>query len=411
MAILPKIVNANQLTKNFKQSLKERTGINNFNSDSVARSMYLPFVSELDRINAENRRAFSAIQIDSATGADLDAIAANFGLTRLMPTFSETKFGEKNFLFYCDKTFGTINGGNAITLPKGTKLLLNPKKYSTNMVAYHTTETYTLPANERFFFCNIRSLTAGSSSNVAANSLITHNFTGYSNSHQSSLKCNNTYPILNGRNIESDDSLRYRIVNHYASIIKDSEDSLMLRSLEVPGMLDLEVIPNYYGIGTVGIFVFSSSRLSNAGLLMEVERKLELIKPPGIKFFIMPGVVVHIDLEISLHVSGEVDLLTKNKITGNVSRAITKEISQGNVVGRISTTSLRDIILDSDTDIRGVLAKDGNSNLFRSIYIRRSYGTTDRTSERVALNTSMLTLKPEEYFVAGTVNVDFEVYK
>jgi len=216
---------------------------------------------------------------------------------------------------------------------------------------------------------------------------------------------------LNGRNLESDDSLRYRIVNYYASIVKDSEDSLMLRALEVPGMLDMEIIPNYFGIGSVGIFVFSSSNLANASLIAEVERKLSLMKAPGIKYFVMPGIVVHLDLDLMIYTAGEINRSLKTKIKNNIKANLTREISETNVVGRITTTALKEIILDSDPEIRGVLSKDGNSNLFKSIYIRRSYGTTNRTSERSELNSSIITLKPEEHFVVGTINIDFEVFK
>lgn len=411
MATLPKIVNISQLNKNFKKSLKERTGIDNFNSDSVARSLYLPFTSELDRLNSENRRVFESIQIDSATGNDLDAIASNYSLSRMMPTFAETTFGEKNFLFFCDTTFGSINNGQAIVVPKGTRIQLNSSRYGSNVVVYQTLENSILPANESYYFCKIRSLTAGSSSNVAANSLVNHDFTGYANNVSGSLKCNNTYPILNGRNLESDDSLRYRIVNYYASIVKDSEDSLMLRALEVPGMLNMEIIPNYFGIGTVGIFVFSSSNLANSSLISEVERKLTLMKAPGIKYFVMPGVVVHLDLDLMIYTAGEINKSLKTKIKNNIKANLTREISETNVVGRITTTALKEIILDSDPEIKGVLSKDGNSNLFKSIYIRRSYGTTNRTSERSELNSSIITLKPEEHFVVGTINIDFEVFK
>lgn len=409
MANLPKIVNVGRVTKNFKESLSTRTGINNFNSDSVVRSMYLPLISEIDRINNENRKAFEAIQIDSAQGKDLDLLAANYGIARLETTFAGSTADERNFLFYADDSFGSINSGQDIMIPKGTRIVVS--ETAVNQIVYEVVQDYVLGAASSKAYCAVRSLTAGSSSNVGSANLTKHNFANYTGSSLNTLKCKNIYPIVNGRNRESDESLRYRVVNYYASIAKDSEDSLFLRSLEVPGVIALKTIPNYFGIGSMGIFVFGASNKSSRSLIREVEEKLEPIKAPGIKYLVLPGVVVYLDLDLSIYLDREIDGQLQNDIKDSIRASIGSFFNENANIDRVSVGDLRDLILKSDARITGVLAKDGSSNIFKSIYVRRSYGETPFSSERFQIISSSIKLEENEYFNLGTLDLRFEVSK
>ena len=408
MAIYPKMVNFGQLTSNFRKSLEQRTGINNFNSDSTARSIYLPFVNELSRINSENRRAFESLQIDTARGKDLEAIAANYGLSRLTATYAQTSSFDRNFVFSCESSFGEINGGNPIQIPAGTKIRMN--EGGTNSIVYQVVSPVLLAPGNSYQYADVRSLTAGSNSNVAANSLVVLDFSNYTNSASKSLKCTNAYAILNGRNNESDESLRFRIVNQYASIVKDSEDALMLRSLEVPGALDIRIMPNYYGIGTVGVFVFGSGYKSNNSLLAEVKRKVNTIAAPGIRYEVVPGITVYLDIELSVYVNETVTAEQQEVIRRSIERSLKLAINAENASQEISINSLRDVAVNAHPAIKGILAKDGSSNLFRSVYVRKVYGEQKTTSERYSVNNGFISAEPEEYFNLGTLNIEFEVY-
>ena len=410
MATIPKLVNIGKVTKNFRESLERRTGITNFASDSIVRSIYLPVVSEIQRMENENRRSFEAFQIDSATGKDLELIAANYGLQRLLPTFAETYYGEMNFYFYCDSTFGSLNNGNNITVPQGTKVKFGSTA-GINDIVYETTQSYTLQAGSKRMYCQVRALTAGMNQNVNKNSLVEHNFTDYANSVSRGLKCNNLYPIINGSNIESDDSLRYRIVTNHASIVKDSEDTLFLRSLEVPGLIKLVTIPNYYGIGTVGVFVFGASNKSTRGLVRAVERKLEYVKAPGVRYFVLGGVSVYIDLDITIYLKNTSSSFARNKVTRSINRALSNFFTNSSSRQSVSVDEVRDVVLNADNEISGVISKSGSTNLFDSIYVRKSFGEANMTSERVQLLTARYSLKEEEFFNLGVVNVEFEVDK
>lgn len=408
MAIYPKMVNFGRLTSNFRTSLQNRVGINNFNSDSTARSIYLPFVNELGRLNSENRRAFESLQIETAAGKDLEAIASNYGLSRLSATYAQTEAFDKNFTFICDSTFGSINNGMPIEVPVGTQIRINEGE--TNSVVYETVSTVILAPNNSYQYAAVRSMSAGSGSNVAANSLVVLDFSDYANSSSKTLKCTNSYAILNGRNNESDDSLRFRILNQYATIVKDSEDSLFFRSLEVPGVVDIRIMPNYYGIGTVGVFVFGSGYKSNASLLAEVKRKVNTIAAPGIRYEVVPGITVYLDIELSIYVNESIPDDQKRLMRMNIERNLKLAINAENSSGEVSISSLKDVIMNSDPLIKGIVARDGSSNLFRSVYVRKVYGEHRNTSERYSVNNGLISAEPEEYFNLGTLDIEFEVY-
>lgn len=408
MANIPKLVNIGKVTKNFQESLERRTGITNFASDSVVRSIYLPVVSEIQRMENENRRSFQAFQIDGASGPDLDSIASNHGIIRLSPTFAETYPAESNFYFYCETSFGSLNGGQDILIPKGTKVHFGDTARN-NEIVYEVVRDYNLPSGSQRAFCQIRALTAGRTQNVNKSSLIKHDFTNYSNYINGSLKCNNLYPILNGTNRESDESLRYRIVSNYASVVKDSEDSLFLRSLEVPGVTKIITIPSYYGIGTVGVFVFGASEKANRGLIKAVERKLEFVKAPGVRYFVLGGIAVYLDFDITVYLKNRTSTRIQEKIRTSIFRALSNFLTRTAANRVVDVSELRDIILSSDKEIAGVLSKSGSNNLFDALYIRRSFGEAKVTSERTTIRSPRITIGEEEFFTLGMVHIDFEV--
>ena len=68
-------------------------------------------------------------------------------------------------------------------------------------------------------------------------------------------------------------------------------------------------------------------------------------------------------------------------------------------------------ILQSDKEIAGVVSREGEVNLLKSIFIRRSIGEANLTSERTTILASTITLKQEEFFNLGVLNIAFEVEK
>ena len=80
--------------------------------------------------------------------------------------------------------------------------------------------------------------------NVGKNALSSHEFTNYADSNNGSLLCNNRFPIATGRNAESDEDLRGRIFNKFASLNVLSQDNIRMKFLETPVIYRTRFVKN-----------------------------------------------------------------------------------------------------------------------------------------------------------------------
>lgn len=408
MTIRPRINSLLEIENMFKESLA-KAGITQWNSDSIVRSLYQPMAMELDRLNRETEAAFGAIQFQSAEGEDLEQIAANYGVARRLPARAFSRSYEQNVTFYCDENFGSINGGSSITIPKGTRITTGTSEDSVPVV-YETDQVYVLQANENRRAVGVSAITIGSSQNVGKNSLLFHNFTNYRDSSANTLKVTNIFPILNGEGIENDESLRYKIFSRYSTLVRESRNSILLDAMDVSGVEDIKVVPGYYGIGTLGVFVFGPEGLTSESILNEVGERIKASNPPGTRLIVRNGIANYLDMEITLWVP-----------SGLSSEAYSdyRRIAKEEYLGFVKTNAksknlnfenLKRRILQRVRGKIGVMSEQEEDKIFDAIYIRKDYGEKLVTSsERIKILKMSYGMGDEEYLKAGNLVVNFDL--
>ena len=106
MANLPRLRSITQPSKEFRSSLEERTGINNWSSDSAARTLTDTVSAAIVNNHNETVNAFEQIQISTAKGSGLDEIAMSHGVPRYQPEKAYSNKVERSVYFYVpSKTF------------------------------------------------------------------------------------------------------------------------------------------------------------------------------------------------------------------------------------------------------------------------------------------------------------------
>ena len=408
MTIKPRINSLTELEEKFKQSLSSNAGITQWNNDSIIRSLYQPVALELNRLNRETDAAFSAIQFQSATGVDLDQIADNYGITRRLPERAFCTASEYNITFYTEDTFGSINSGSNIVIPAGTKIFIGSSE-NTIEVIYETDRDYTLPASSKRMAVGARAITIGASQNVGRSALNFHNFTNYRDSINGSLKVTNVFPILNGENIETDESLRYKIYSRYGSLVRESRKSILIDAMDVPGVEDIIVLPGYYGVGSLGVFVFGAEGLGNDRMLDEVQERITASNPPGTRIIVKNGICNYLDIEMTLWVPADLEASAYQDY-----RRIAREEYLGFIKGNarsnaLNFENLKRRILQRVKGRVGVMSQQVEDKIFDGIFIRKDYGERlNSSSERIKIISSTYALKDEEYLKAGTLNINFD---
>ena len=417
MAIKPTIKTVRTISKEVREKLKERSGITHWSKDGIAKSMVDAIATEQALISQRVTRALNGIQIGTASGKALENLGENRSVRRLTQTFAESQMNENNFFFYCSTTFGSINGGSDIVLPAGTIITpgdsLTPGRVSSanQKISYATTQTYTLPAAASVYYCGIKAQTPGTAQNVAENVLISHNFTGYSDfSAGAPLLCKNNYSIVNGQNLESDENLRFRISSHYAGLAGATRDALLLRALTVPGVIDLRLEPNFYGIGTAAAFVFGQDNESSASLVSKVQEKINSVQTAGIKILASPGVRVSFDFDLILYTQEQLTPVEQNSVKRAVKRTMDRYFSRRTrAPSRVISLEAIRKALSNNSDISGRVVDGGSSQeLFNNVYIRKNYTGARVSSERVTLDATSYGLERYEFGALGNLTIRFQ---
>ena len=409
MARKPILKNRRTLSREFKERLQSSAGITHWGYDSAARSLSDALAAESLRLNEESNRAFKGIQLSTATGKDLDNIAATYGVSRLPATFARTNMNERNFYFYVEGggTFGSINGGSSITVGQGTEIYLGGAVEGTVPVLYKTTQPYILPASSSIKYCTIVASTAGPNQNVGSSTLRMHNVTG-SGLTCSALLCRNKHSILNGRSVESDKNLRARTSRQYGMLAGATTDTLKVKGYEVPGVLTTRVEPNYFGIGTSAIFIFGAENESNSGLAQAVQERLDQIQTPGLLLVALPGVRVYLDFVLTIITTEELSLRSRGTVKRKINQAIQAYITSLAMDRRVNLRHLKKKIMNYIPEAIGVAETGTSERPFDAVYTRRNYAGLTETLEREEQLGNIILLERSEYPSVGTIAVNFE---
>jgi uncharacterized phage protein gp47/JayE len=408
MASIPSQRNPLTILRGFRNELQTRTNITNFDRDSKARAISDVFTEEILNSRQEMANVFKSNQLSSARGADLDRLGASLGKTRRDSSFANVTAEELSLAMYVDAgTFGTINGGFDIIIPAGTLVFSKPNNNELGAtVNYSTTASTTLFAGSSLGYLNARAQTIGSSNNVGSSVLINHQFVNYVDSVSGSLKVINFFPILNGRNRESDDQYRFRISQLYNRLMQNNDTRIRLDSLAIPGVLNVKTVSGFYGIGTAAAIVTGAEGQSNDRLIQGVQGRLLRAAGPGLTTQAVPATQVFFDIEMDVRTTGSLTLSRQEALRGQIRRTCINYFRGASSGRSVFLSELaRQIQKESGATIS--LGSPGNeTKLFKRAYIRKGLAGGS-TSERQRLISGTIILEVEEFADLGTLGITF----
>ena len=241
---------AAQITEEVRSSLAAM-GVTNFGESSVAAIVAAIISSNYVELAAGLNEALTATDFRSASGQNLENLAALFGIRRSVAARAYSDLVERNFqISVSSGTFGDLNGGSDIVLPAGT-IFFYSSANNGERIEYRLKNATTLSAGNSLVYASIEALRTGKVSNISAGLLSEHT-TGYS------IRVTNNYPIINGRDFQTDEELRY--------LIRAACGTPAIRSImaSIQGVTEYSIFPFYEGIGTTGIIIdFFDNSISN----------------------------------------------------------------------------------------------------------------------------------------------------
>jgi len=391
-------------------NIKDRFGNVSENRDSTVMAFSESIADELNIMRRETNLKFQQLQMSNALGENLDDLAMNtYGLSRRPASKSSVNSNESNLYFYIEEgVFGDINGGEDIVIPAGTQVFVKPSSYGEN-IRYEITEDYVLDNDLNRAYCSAISLDTGYSQNVEKASLNFHDFNNYEASSRNLLKVTNRFPIINGSDIESDQIFRARLSNYLTARSNLNEDWITLRSIMVPGIVDIKMIPNYFGIGTLGLVVYGAGKQNTQSIINMVRGRVREVSSPGLSIEVVQGITVYLDFDIRVYIKQGLNSEEKSNTIANVKEYVYREVERGERTGSIDFTLISNYIksIINDNVVLG-FGTTSTGSIFEKIYERKTdrYEAFPEYREEVVSDT--LRIEDDEKFGFGLVNVILE---
>lgn len=409
MAIPPDTKSPNVILRNFRQRMETRTGVTKFDSDSKVGAILDIVTDELIETRNQSINAYYNQQLTRAKGEFLDRIGRTLGLDRFNATHAASNKNEQNIAFFVESgTFGDINGASPIAIPSGTIIFSNQNQNELNtVVEYETTESVVLAPSGAIAFVSVRAKISGSQYNIGEGVLSNHNFTNYTLASSNLLKVVNFYAVLNGRERENDDRYRFRLSKNYDRLISTNDTKIKLSALNVPGVLDVKVISNYYGVGTAGAIVLGADYSTSNAQLKAVQANLDEMKGPGLRVMAVAATKVSVDIELEVEPTRPLTSLEKQNVRLAVTAAITNQLRSSGIGGIVEISSIVEAVKRNAPVALKVGRKYDNSfNVFSKIYLRRGFASGFSSEKELLVGTSF-SLNEEEFADLGTLTISY----
>ena len=375
----------------------KRAGLISESPDSLTNIINEFITEELYKLSIEFDNKINDYSISNASGDALDSLAEEmYGLTRFQATKAVS---------YDNIEITNPSADIEITIPKGT-FLSGGLAFSENSIIYETLEEYTV-SSESSILASAIAIIAGSDYNVEENYLTNINLTS-----SSSLIVTNLYPIINGRDQETDDNFRFRLANYISSITSQNIDYLKLNLLEVPGVFNLKFAQGYNGLGTMSVFATTSSGRTNPELKDLITGRISEIATPGELISFEEGFRAVFDITIKLVNNNAYSQDEIDRLKYNIRVLIAEELVSAKANNLIRFSVLEDTIKRSLRD-RYSFVIDGSTSIFTRILCRYIGANDPLLGSRPNLNLDVssgapdLTLNIDEVPEIG--NIDIEV--
>ncbi len=223
---------------------------------------------------------FAQAFLDGAEGQFLNFFGDMMGVARLGEQAATVTADDRVVRFTVDVgTFGDINGAVSITLTSGS---IVSTESGANGIRYRVVVDTVLPAADDEAFVSVQSLKTGSSQNVGRNQLRFHDFTGYADSANNTLKVTNDADVITGGDLETDTNYRFRIANQTLSSEQANSTAIRLAALVVPGVSDITVLSFHSGIGSYDILIKSVTPTVSTSLISTVQTSVTGVTSNGI---------------------------------------------------------------------------------------------------------------------------------
>ena len=397
-----------EISDKIKTNLNLSLGLE-ISNDSITSVLSESVGSELASLNNKVKSTFESYFISTATGSDLDRLGMQlYNMPRLNATTASSLSSDRNVHIFLNPlsgyaSFSEANDGQPIFIPKGTAITEKRNTSNTiNVINYVTTNDIILDSN-RIVYIGVRAVNTGSNYNIGSNILRELEFSNYSNFRNNVLLVNNSYPILNGSDSESDESYRYRLGLFFTSKNKSNYNSIIISALNTPGVIDAKVIPGYYGIGTLGVVLFGANKIVDNQMISEAEKNIRS-NLANMNIRVSGGVYLFLNMNVNLKSTKRFTASEEKEIQNLIKNEINSFFLNYN-----SETVLLDdlkISLFGNLNSRYGINFNKNDKVFSDIKLKKSLDMNTPDYVLRSLVDNKISIKKDERLLPGNLNLN-----
>ena len=343
--------NLNQLMVETIDDLSSSANINNFSPGSMTRAILTTINRQTERMYTTFDINFARAFLSGARGKYLDYLGDMVGVQRLGSQTTSVAASNKNFRFFVDTgTFGDINNSQPISIPPNTQI----KTHATATTSYITTSSNILPVNASEAFISVISTSAGSRGHINKGIMKYHDFRGYADATNNTLKVINNEGALTARDLESDINYKFRIANALLSAEKANSTALRLTALSVPGVANVIVTPRMFGIGTTDIIIQAVLPTVSTELVNTVKSAISDVEAYGTLVNVRGPKEYGIGLTMELTTRTKLDSNEQDQLSRTVDQAVLNYINRLNIAEPFQRNTVIQTVLTVSDKIKNV---------------------------------------------------------
>lgn len=261
-------------------------GITNIYPGSVVRTIVEAILAEVDIQNYSIDQIYKAMNMDTATGDDLDAIVAILGVTRRTATYAEGTV-----------VFGRSDAYESDIAIQYAQMVSTRQNMTDGSIREFMVidEDAKLPAGDLQVSVNIRALEPGRVY------LPTNTITVMNTSIIGIQYVTNNVEFVGGSDAETDDELRARAKQALAGLGKGTTTALRSAIIDIPGVVDAIVMDLSRGIGTSDVVVVTNDIPPSDALKNTINDVARTTKAAGIDVAIVYPTIKTQDIVISIN--------------------------------------------------------------------------------------------------------------
>lgn len=262
----------------------------NLTSGNVALALFQTFATQLVYFEFLLQAVIAMARLSTSTGADVDSFVADYGLTRLPPTFAEGPV-----------TLSTLTPApQQLLIPVGTIVQSQGGAVQYQLIAdtdnpdYSAAfDAYLIRAGDSSATATAKALLSGASQNVQAGIL-----TQLAQGGTGIAIVTNASPIQNGKDAETDEQLRQRFVQYLASLSEATKAAILYAINSVQQGLDVNLLDNTNPAGAFQPGFFTAVVEDGSGSLpsdlrLELINAIDLVRAFTIEFDVVAPEVVN----------------------------------------------------------------------------------------------------------------------